>query len=84
MTVTNTGSNPGSPAAARAELVATLNAIEDKLNVPRKFNRLVAQGKKQVATLQRENPAAIYAGIAAVASVAGLAAWAIVRGIAHR
>ncbi|MFU8947219.1 hypothetical protein ACLRGF_10865 [Mycetocola zhadangensis] len=80
MTVTN----PGTPADARAELVATLNAIEDKLNVPRKVNRLVAQGKKQVAVLQRENPAAIYAGIAAVASVAGLAAWAIVRSIAHR
>lgn len=84
MTVTNPSSNPPSPAAARAELVATLNAIEDKLNVPRKFNRLVVQGKKQVATLQRENPTAIYAGIAAVASVAGLAAWAIVRGIANR
>jgi hypothetical protein len=80
MTVTN----PGTPADARAELVETLNAIEDKLNVPRKVNRLVAQGKKQVAVLQRENPAAIYAGIAAVASVAGLAAWAIVRSIAHR
>ena len=35
---------------------------------------------KQVATLQRENPTAIYAGIAAVASIAGLAAWAIVAG----
>ena len=79
-----TATNPPSPAVARAELVATLNAIEDKLNVPRKFNRLVAQGKKQVAILQRENPPAIYAGIAAVASVAGLAAWAIVRGITHR
>jgi hypothetical protein len=79
-----TATNPGSPAAARAELVAALNAIEDKLNVPRKVNRLVAQGKKQVATLQRDNPSAIYAGIAAVASVAGLAAWAIVRGITQR
>ena len=79
-----TATNPGTPAEARAELVSTLNAIEDKLNVPRKVNRIVAQGKMQVATLQRENPAAIYAGIAAVASVAGLAVWAIVRGIANR
>lgn len=79
-----TATNPGTPSEARAELVATLNAIEDKINVPRKVNRLVAQGKKSVAQIQRDNPAAIYAGIAAVAAVAGLAAWAIARGIANR
>lgn len=79
-----TATNPGTPAEARAELVATLNAIEDKINVPRKVNRIVAQGKKSVARIQRDSPAVIYAGIATVAAVAGLAAWAIARSIANR
>jgi hypothetical protein len=79
-----TATNPGTPAEARAELVATLNAIEDKINVPRKVNRLVADGKKTVARIQRDSPAVIYAGIATVATIAGLAAWAITRSIANR
>ncbi len=79
-----TATNPGTPAQARAELVATLNAIEDKINVPRKVNRLVADGKKTVARIQRDSPAVIYAGIATVATIAGLAAWAIARSIANR
>ena len=92
MTVTNP-SNPSRPSRpltpstsstssterARAELVSTLNAIEDKLNVPRKVSRAVARGKVAVAKLQRENPSAVYAGIAAVATLAGTAAWAITR-----
>jgi hypothetical protein len=69
---------------ARAELVFTLNAIEDKLNVPRKVSRAVARGRVAAAKLQRENPAAIVGGITAVAVVAGTAAWAIVRAIATR
>jgi hypothetical protein len=75
---------PSSPEQARAELVATLNAIEDKLNVPRKVSRAVARGKVAAAKLQRENPAAFIGGIAAVAVVAGTAAWGIVRAIAVR
>lgn len=74
---------PTSPEQARAELVSTLNAIEDKLNVPRKVNRAVARGRVAAAKLQRDNPAAFLGGIAAVAAVAGTAAWAIVRAIAR-
>jgi hypothetical protein len=66
---------------ARAELVSTLNAIEDKLNVRRKVSRAIARGKVAVAKLQRDNPSAVYAGVAAVATVAGTAAWAITRAI---
>lgn len=77
MTVTNSSSTE----RARAELVSTLNAIEDKLNVPRKVSRAVARGRVTVAKLQRDNPSAVYAGIAAVATVAGTAAWAIARAI---
>lgn len=68
---------------ARAELVSTLNAIEDKLNVPRKVSRALARGKVAAAKLQHESPAAFLGGIAAVAVVAGTAAWAIARAIAR-
>ncbi|WP_411719737.1 hypothetical protein [Mycetocola sp.] len=72
------------PEQARAELVSTLNAIEDKLNVPRKVSRAVARGRVAAAKLQRENPAAFVGAIAAVAAVAGTAAWALARVIAVR
>ena len=81
-----TATNPSIPSTeqARAELASTLNAIEDKLNVPRKVSRAVARGKVTVARLQRENPAAVVAGIASVAVAAGTAAWAITRAILTR
>ncbi|MET0480700.1 MAG: hypothetical protein ABWZ69_05035 [Mycetocola sp.] len=84
-----TAINPAYPARptpeqARAELVSTLNAIEDKLNVPRKVSRAVARGRVAAAKLQKDNPAAFIGGIAAVAAVAGTAAWGIVRAIAVR
>ena len=78
-----TGTN-SSTEHARAELVSTLNAIEDKLNVPRKVSRALSRGRVEAAKLQRENPAAYIGGIAAVAVVAGTAAWALVRAIATR
>jgi hypothetical protein len=57
---------------ARAELAATMDAIEYKLNVPKRT-------AERVQRLRRENPAAL-AGIAAGAAVAvaGLV-WAVVR-----
>ena len=78
-----TGTN-SSTEHARVELVSTLNAIEDKLNVPRKVSRALSRGRVEAAKLQRENPAAYIGGIAAVAVVAGTAAWALVRAIATR
>ena len=81
-----TATNPSIPSTeqARAELVSTLNAIEDKLNVPRKVSRALSQGKVEAARLQRQNPAAFFSGIAAVAAVAGTAVWAITRAIVVR
>ena len=57
---------------ARAELAATLDAIEYKLNVPKRT-------AERVQRLRAENPVAL-AGIAAgaVAAVAG-AVWGVVR-----
>jgi hypothetical protein len=55
-------------AATRAELEATLDAIEDKLNVPRKAARL----RDKAVSAYRKNPVPWLAGsAAAVASVVG-------------
>lgn len=57
---------------ARAELAATLDAIEYKLNVPKRT-------AERIQRLRKENPAAL-AGIAAAAAmaVAGIV-WGVVR-----
>jgi len=62
---------------ARDELAATLDAIEDKFNVPKRVTDL---GEK-AATAYRENPVPWIIGGAAVAVIAiGLVAWAIFSG----
>jgi ElaB/YqjD/DUF883 family membrane-anchored ribosome-binding protein len=64
-------------AKARAELAATLDSIEDRLNVPKRVNEL---GQKAVAAYEK-NPVPWIIGGAAVAVIAvGLVAWAIFSG----
>ena len=59
---------------ARDELAATLDAIEDKLNVPKRVTEL---GEK-AASAYRQNPVPWIVGGVAVAVIAvGLVAWAI-------
>ena len=59
---------------ARDELAATLDAIEDKFNVPKRVTEL---GEKAAASY-RQNPVPWIIGGAAVAVIAiGLVAWAI-------
>jgi hypothetical protein len=61
-------------AATRADLETTLDAIEDKLNVPKQLNKL---GKKAESSYE-ENPVPWIIGATAVAiSVVGLVAWAL-------
>lgn len=61
-------------AAAREELAETLEAIEDKLNVP-KQSKLLAE---KVARSYEQNPVPwIIGATAAALVVAGLVAWAI-------
>ncbi|MET0975727.1 MAG: hypothetical protein ABWX82_08655 [Leifsonia sp.] len=76
-----TATDPTIPSTeqARAELVSTLNAIEDKLNVPRKIKRTTDHWGHRLRVLRAENPAAL-AGIAVgVAVVLGGAVWGIVK-----
>ncbi|QPZ38739.1 DUF3618 domain-containing protein [Paramicrobacterium chengjingii] len=59
-------------AEARAQLASTLDALEDKLNVPK-------QAKATYARLRAQNPTALVAGAAGVAAAVGLGVWAVVR-----
>jgi hypothetical protein len=63
---------------ARVELADTLNAIEDKLNVPRKLQRRTDRWSHELRRMRAENPLAL-AGVAvgAVAVIGGLV-WGIV------
>jgi hypothetical protein len=55
-------------ARARRELESTLNALEDKLNVP-----------KRVGEAYRQNPLLVIGvGVGIVAAAAGLIVWAVV------
>lgn len=64
-------------AKARAELAATLDAIEDRVNIPKRVTDL----GKQAAAAYEKNPVPWIVAGAAVAVVAvGLIAWAIFSG----
>jgi hypothetical protein len=61
-------------AAARAELAETLDAIEDKLNVPKRVEELADKAKASYES----NPLPwIIGAVGAAVVVAGLVAWAI-------
>lgn len=61
-------------AEQRAHLESTLDAIENKLNVPKQLNRYADKAKSSY----NENPVPWIVGATAVAiSIAGIVAWAI-------
>lgn len=61
-------------ASTRADLEATLDAIEDKLNVPKRFDELTTKAKASYES----NPVPWIIGATAAAIViAGLVAWAV-------
>lgn len=66
---------------ARAQLASTLDAIEDRLNVPKRVRRVTRDATENIKTMARDNPLAL-AGIAVGAAVVvGGAVWAIVAAI---
>ncbi len=61
-------------ASARADLEATLDAIEDKLNVPKRVGELTDLAKSSY----EKNPLPwIIGGVAAAVAVVGVVAWAL-------
>jgi hypothetical protein len=61
-------------ASTRADLEATLDAIEDKLNVPKRFGEITDKAK---ASYDRNPLPWIIGATAAAIAVAGIVAWAI-------
>lgn len=64
----------------RERLAQTLDAIEEKLNVPKQAKQYIARGRELWDRLQKDNPTAIYAAAGTVvALVGGLVAWRFTR-----
>jgi len=68
----------------RAELAATLDAVEEKVNVPKRLDKAAARLQARLRTMRRENPAALAAIGAGAVALAGLIAYAGYRSITRR
>ena len=64
-------------ASARADLESTLDAIEDKLNVPKRFGEITEKAK---ASYEKNSIPWIIGATAAAIVVAGVVAWALLSG----
>lgn len=64
---------------ARREFSSTLNALEDKLNVPKQVSRANARTKVRLRRFANEQPVAAAAAAAGVAVAVGGVVWLIVR-----
>ena len=64
---------------ARAELKATLAAIEEKANVPRRVSKATDEVLATSRRFSRENPEAAIAAIIAGAALVGALVWGAVR-----
>ena len=71
-------------ARARAELAATLNALDHKLNVPKQIRIARRRITLGLHRLGEENPVALAGVAVAAALVAGSAVWLGVRKITER
>lgn len=68
---------------ARAELKATLAAIEVKANVPRRVARVSTRVRRDARAFSTQTPTAATAIVIAGASAVGALVWAIVRAYAR-
>jgi hypothetical protein len=64
---------------ARAELKATLAAIEVKANVPRRLSVAIDESVEKAQAFTKRNPVLAVAGVVATAAAVGAAVWAFVR-----
>jgi len=66
-------------AQTRAQLASTLDALEDKANLPKQLGKASRKFGRRVQTLRRENPV-LLAGIAAgVVAAIGVTAYVVVK-----
>ncbi|MCD2440677.1 hypothetical protein LQ757_00140 [Agromyces sp. SYSU K20354] len=64
---------------ARAEFAGTLNALEDKLNVPKQVGIRVDRAKTSLRAFYDERPGAAIAAAVGVVAAVGVGVWLIVR-----
>jgi hypothetical protein len=66
--------------STREKLAQTLDAIEDRLNVPKQAQAMLGRGRSALDRTLQDNPVAVYAAAGGVAlAAAGLVVWRIVR-----
>lgn len=66
---------------ARAEFAGTLDALEDRLNVPKQVRIKSARAKVQLRRFAKEQPVAAAAAAVAVFAVVGVTVWLVVRAV---
>ncbi|PWC05729.1 DUF3618 domain-containing protein [Agromyces badenianii] len=64
---------------ARAEFAETLNALEDKLNVPKQVGRRAARAKVKLRRFADEQPAVAFAAAVGLVAAVGATVWLVVR-----
>lgn len=64
---------------ARAEFAGTLNALEDKLNVPKQVGIRAERAKVRLRRFADEQPAAAIAAAVGLVAVVGATVWLVVR-----
>jgi hypothetical protein len=66
---------------ARAEFAGTLDALEDKLNVPKQVRIKSARAKVRLRRFAKEQPAAAAAAAVGVVAAVGVTVWLVVRSV---
>jgi ElaB/YqjD/DUF883 family membrane-anchored ribosome-binding protein len=69
---------------ARRQFAGTLDALEDKLNVPKQVQRKTAEARVRWRWFANEQPGAAVAAAAGVAVGVGLVVWLVVRAAVDR
>jgi hypothetical protein len=64
----------------RQKLAETLDAIEDRLDVPKRIRALIADGRDRFDVLRQENPTVVYGVLGGVAAVVVATGVLIARG----
>lgn len=64
---------------ARAEFAGTLNALEDKLNVPKQLRVKTDRAKVELRRFANEQPVAAVAVAVGVVAAVGVTVWLVVR-----
>lgn len=67
---------------ARQDLYDTLGQLRERLDFAQRIDNRVERARRRIAQEKRDNPLGFAIGVAAAATVTGLAVWGVVRLIA--